>query len=522
MHTHTHTHTHPVQFYNNDQHLFNTITNYLSPLFDESYEDGTSAVIIARPAPTRYLKDALKTRGYKSEFGDTNQPRSNELLNLFDASTNKGRHVLFIDAHQLLGQLMNGTGINNSDFEGMMSDVLSLLPGSEKRTGERQSLLYAYGELVDILCERQQHWIALELENLWNNLLSARHFSLLCGYRMDSFQDEGVADVFQHICQTHTNVLPTESYAIQGTTEQKLTMVAALQQNVASLEASVKRQYDSFKREEQQRRHQEQFVDILFHQLRNPVSCIAGNVELLMAGLEARNAVLDSIVAGHGLAKPSDVALVKTQLLDDAESVDAIVTCATHMKTVTDGLLSLSREKGRALRTLSHQTLNELCIGPPPSTNPEPNSNLKSSPSHTKHVLLVDPNPLSSRVHVRLLEASKILVTTASNGYEAIGKLINHFQSESPVDVVLMELDIPFMDGVGTTRAIRQLRVSERDSLASTLTSKISNVPIIGMTFHLRREKYVDVGLAGMNECVERPISREVLLSLIDAVLSKT
>jgi CheY-like chemotaxis protein len=125
-------------------------------------------------------------------------------------------------------------------------------------------------------------------------------------------------------------------------------------------------------------------------------------------------------------------------------------------------------------------------------------------------------------VHVRLLEASKILVTTASNGYEAIGKLINHFQSESPVDVVLMELDIPFMDGVGTTRAIRQLRVSERDSLASTLTSKISNVPIIGMTFHLRREKYVDVGLAGMNECVERPISREVLLSLIDAVLSKT
>ena len=445
-------------------------------------------------------------RGYKSEFGNTNQDRSNELLNLFDPSTKKGRHVLFVDAHQFLGKLMTDNWINGCDFDEMMSEVLSLLPGSEKRDDHRQPLLYAYGELVDILCGRQQHWIALELEELWNNLLAARNFSLLCGYKMESFQDEGVADVFQHICHSHTNVSPTESYSGLGTVAEKQTMVAALQQNVTALAAATKRQYDSFK---QQRQHQEQFVELLSYELQKPVSCIAGNVELLMSGLEARNAILDTVIQGRGTAKPSDVATIRSQLIDDAESVDAIVASAAHMKTMADGLLSLSRGKVPALQPILHPPLNALRITPSPSAIPN------SSPSTVKHVLLVDNDLISSRVHVRLLEAASISVTTASNGYEAIGKLISLSRSEKPVDVVLMQLDIPFMDGVSTTRAIRHL--DESGSPPAPLFT-LSNVPIIGMTTDIRRQKYVDAGLAGIDECVEKPISREELLHLINAV----
>jgi hypothetical protein len=101
-------HAHQVQFYDDEQHLFGTISHFLGPLLDESYEDGVSAVIIARPNPIQYLREQFMLRGYKSEFRDMRQYRTNELLNYFDPSTQKRRHVLLIDAHRLLETLMPG------------------------------------------------------------------------------------------------------------------------------------------------------------------------------------------------------------------------------------------------------------------------------------------------------------------------------------------------------------------------------------------------------------------------------
>jgi hypothetical protein len=56
------------------------------------------------------------------------------------------------------------------------------------------------------------------------------------------------------------------------------TQASERSRNVTVLAAATKRQYDSFK---QQRQHQEQFVELLSYELQKPVSCIAGNVELL-------------------------------------------------------------------------------------------------------------------------------------------------------------------------------------------------------------------------------------------------
>ena len=89
------------------------------------------------------------------------------------------------------------------------------------------------------------------------------------------------------------------------------------------------------------------------------------------------------------------------------------------MKTLADGLLSLSRNKVPTLQPIPHPTLNALRITP--SLSATPNSRLSTA----THVLLVDNDLISARVQVRLLEAASITVTTASNGYEAIGKLIN-------------------------------------------------------------------------------------------------
>ena len=78
-----------------------------------------------------------------------------------------------------------------------------------------------------------------------------------------------------------------------------------------------------------------------------------------------------------------------------------------------------------------------------------------------------------------------------------------------------MELDIPFMDGVSTARAIRQL---DESGSPPTPPFTLSNVAIIGMTTHIRREKWSSAGLPGIDDCVEKPISREVLLNVINAV----
>jgi len=125
-----------------------------------------------------------------------------------------------------------------------------------------------------------------------------------------------------------------------------------------------------------------------------------------------------------------------------------------------------------------------------------------SKPHRLKHIqgsniLLVEDNDINQQVTTELLKSSGLLVTVAKNGKDAIQKV-----NESSFDCVLMDVNMPVMDGLTATRAIRK-------------NEKHHNLPIIGVTAHAvtgYREKCLD---AGMNDYVTKPIHPSRLFSAL-------
>ncbi len=113
-------------------------------------------------------------------------------------------------------------------------------------------------------------------------------------------------------------------------------------------------------------------------------------------------------------------------------------------------------------------------------------------------ILLVEDNEINQQVARELLQNAGMIVTIVNNGKEAVEAL------ENPVfDVVLMDLQMPVMDGYSATRRIREQK------------PELSKLPIIAMTAHARvedRNKCLDIG---MNDHVTKPIDFNQMLNCL-------
>ena len=107
--------------------------------------------------------------------------------------------------------------------------------------------------------------------------------------------------------------------------------------------------------------------------------------------------------------------------------------------------------------------------------------------------LLVEDNPINQQVATEILEGVGISVEVAENGEIGVNKAKN-----AEFDVILMDIQMPVMDGYVATQLIRQ-------------DSRLKDIPIIAMTAHAMtgdREKSLD---AGLNDHVTKPIDRKNL-----------
>ena len=104
-----------------------------------------------------------------------------------------------------------------------------------------------------------------------------------------------------------------------------------------------------------------------------------------------------------------------------------------------------------------------------------------------------------------MLEKSGYSVSTATNGQEALKLLL-----EQDFDIILMDIQMPIMDGVEATKAIRG---------ANSLGTK-SSIPIIAMTAYAMlgdREKFL---AAGMNDYIAKPVAMPALKETVERVLT--
>jgi PAS domain S-box-containing protein len=114
------------------------------------------------------------------------------------------------------------------------------------------------------------------------------------------------------------------------------------------------------------------------------------------------------------------------------------------------------------------------------------------------HVLLVEDNEINQQVAREILEGAGLNVSLANNGQEAIDAIM-----KNEYDAVLMDVQMPVMDGYAATREIRNLK------------SETRNVPIIAMTAHAMAgdaDKSLD---AGMNGHVTKPIDPDRLFATL-------
>ena len=729
---------HEVRFYDNEEHLHDILSDYFAPFFLNG-ENWLAAIVLARARTTNHLRECLLDRNYICEETTYNWGREGKgavdecATTLLGTVYGRGqRRVFLFDADIIVASLVQGDKLLLGDFEAVLKElVCKALPISTPNlVQDRYSAtpIYAYGELVDILCARGQHVLALELESFWNRFLATKNISLLCGYKMDSFLDLEVDNVFNHICQSHTTVTPTEMYSNLSSPEEKLAMIAALQVKAMKLQQIEPSGWSRGK--ERRIRYREQFVDALCHELRNPVSGIVGNIELLQGGLDVRQAILHPCHGDDGeesiRLSTADVVLLQDQLAGDITSIDAIVACAEHMKTLSDNVLDVSKlEEGRVvlgrvvfdarstiipvvkmfsivarkkglrihhdvpaegflvlgdpgrlaqviinlvsnavkftttgsitvqLRSLGRLLINDnlptfrvvvrdtgrglsqdeisllfqrfvqspstsfakdggaglglyiskylvelmggaifveskygegssftftfqarnytaaedeksrqlLCGSPEldnsasPSAFTIPRASMASlaasdtsvdtsvtsslalsdlsittslSTQHRRlmrHVLVVDDNPIVRNTITRLLESissTVVIVSTASNGYEAISKLISQYTSTSPIDLIFMDLDMPFKDGLRTTSEIRYLVSNNKKKRLSVAEGEearcLAEVPIIGLTGDIREERFLEARRHGMDKCIQKPVVKAVLLELIDQI----
>lgn len=111
-------------------------------------------------------------------------------------------------------------------------------------------------------------------------------------------------------------------------------------------------------------------------------------------------------------------------------------------------------------------------------------------------VLLTEDNEINQQIAVELLEGVGAKVDVANDGSIAVKKLFAH--ERPPYDIVLMDLQMPEMDGYQATRKIRS-------------EARFTKLPIIAMTAHAtteERERCLD---AGMNDHISKPIDPSLL-----------
>jgi PAS domain S-box-containing protein len=202
---------HFVQFYDRDESLVSSVTQFLR----DGFEDEESAIIICTNDHARAIELLLETVGV-------------DVVGLKKAGT-----FVTLDAAKTLASFMIGDLPDAALFQRAIGSRVAHALTSGRR-------LRLFGEMVSLLWNEGKTDAMMRLEELWNELGRHHIFRLFCAYPMNSFARHSCDAAFTHICNAHTRVLPSEAFdAAADGSDERLRAVAILQQKASAFAAEV-------------------------------------------------------------------------------------------------------------------------------------------------------------------------------------------------------------------------------------------------------------------------------------------
>jgi CheY-like chemotaxis protein len=137
-----------------------------------------------------------------------------------------------------------------------------------------------------------------------------------------------------------------------------------------------------------------------------------------------------------------------------------------------------------------------------PATVLEQFTCLPCAPGNAARILVVEDNQVNQKVVTAVLRKRGFSIEMASDGQEALNKL-----NDSPAfDLVLMDVQMPVLDGLETTRLIRK-------------EPRWKELRIVAMTAHAMNGDKERCLEAGMNGYISKPVHPSLLLSTVDEFL---
>ncbi|WP_440906376.1 ATP-binding protein (plasmid) [Catenovulum sp. SX2] len=137
------------------------------------------------------------------------------------------------------------------------------------------------------------------------------------------------------------------------------------------------------------------------------------------------------------------------------------------------------------------------------------NRNLKYAGLSGKTIFVVDDNEINIEVAKGIIETQETMVLTAYNGLNLIDELKNLTASDIRISAILMDCNMPIMDGYEAAKEIRKGAAGQ----------KYLNTPIIAMTANAMSGEREKCLAAGMNDYISKPVDPDNLFSILSKYL---
>jgi two-component system, sensor histidine kinase and response regulator len=173
--------------------------------------------------------------------------------------------------------------------------------------------------------------------------------------------------------------------------------------------------------------------------------------------------------------------------------IAAYLTKPINQSDLLDAITNVLSQRAQEQRTkplITRHSLREALV---PQT---------AAPTRPLRILLAEDNLVNQKIVVRILEKHGHVVVVAANGKEAV-----EAYGSSPFDLILMDIQMPVLDGFEATRLIRQQEEENRGHIA-----------IVAMTAHAMKGDREKCLAAGMDDYISKPINTDELRALIDRI----